>query len=869
MTPDELTASLAERAKQVTGIMGEQGGNPDATSGAAPAAEAFPNAPRAPRFEDQEGAATAGVDDAALAARQDEVRQEMKARGMAHPDEDISAINNFVRGGNNLIAKTIGLAPGAVNQALRTVGANFMEDDHSVEHAVKTFMDTLGVRTDARPGISAQLGEGTMESLIMAGGSIAAGTIMAARLGVSTSDAIIRQFGKVLKENPGKQALLTLPITTGAVAADNATPDAGPVGKILATTAGGLAGGLGGAGLLAAGAKTGGALLRGAGRAIGGTAPIEGQPVSGYRQTVGDMAGIKPQPPLQTEPVYNPDTARSTYPNIYADEQVRGAQLHIENAIDQAIAGIPTQTTRRGTPVSGVEAQTKVRDNLDEAFRVARGIESDFWSHTPLRAKVPSGQLANETKALEDKLKGTQAEAFIPQREMDEIYSLNAVKRDEAGKIVSSLPTVQRLRSIASDLGEQIAREPDQVNLNRNRAQLQDVIHAAIERTLPDNIPIQQARAVSTKVNELFTRGPIADVRAVRNRDPNVPPGQTVDYLNKQFGGIDSVLNISRDLGRVPRRFQQPDAYPYATGSAEFRRSGLPNELVANTENAIRTSVKEEAQNMGPEAAVKFINRQEPHIKALAGVTTELRQTADYLAAHMDNRNIIQKSALARFAQAGDADKAIQPIWNSPNPVKAARELMRTFGNDSEALDGFRHAMLKRLFDSTRSGPHVLDPSKVRTFLDTPRFSNLLQTVLAPDQFSRLSRLVDVARAIQTGETKTTMGQFIKKRMTVLASFAGAYFGRRLETGTLQAPAYFSKSWGSAMEGFLKTADPGKLLANAVTDPRWERILMSRAPTTTKDIRALNTNMRRLMSGMIGARVGIESIAHGKDDNNE
>lgn len=880
MSPEELDALLAQRESQVEGIMAQQMGvdNPDVVSGAAPPVD--PAAQLRSRLDE----------------RYKQVSTVMKQDGIGDPEEDIGAVQNSLNAFWNKAADTLGLPVEAVNQALGWAGANFMEK-HDAQRAIKGFFNKLGIRTDAQEGVSKRFGENTFEGAVMLGGLFAAAGKMAARAGTGVVDTVIRNFGEALKQRPGLAAVTELGSAYGSAAMGEAATDK----TVSGPTVGGVAGFLGG-GAIGARATPGGFLPKAAGTLAGAVAggfggylgseavlpegtevPLEpiaeiggafagglgvagaeaamrsaGRTVSGAtNRLLGRETGV----PLQTDPVLDLDAARSPILKNFTEEQVRGAQLQMEDGIERALEGIQVQVTRRGQRMSGPEAAVRLRNAIEKEYQNARAIERDFWEHTPLSTRISGRTILRDIDILAEELNANSAQAFIPTKNINEVRIRLSPKQDpETGQWVSTKPSVKQLRAYVTDLAEDIAREPQNTALNRNRARLQDIILNGIEEQMPDNIPVRQARAMSTKLNDLFTRGPIGDVRALNGRDVVVPPGETTKFLMSQFEGIESALNVSRDMGRIPRRLRQPDAYRFHTRSVATRADH--DALRAEVENSIRAAIRDEAdaQGGGPQAAAKYIIRHERNIAPLGREATELSRTADYINAHLENKQVIGRSTLARFTQFDDADKAITWLWNSPKPRTAAREIMHAIQGNPEAIEAFQHGVVKRALDATRS-----DPIRMRQVLDTPRFRDMMSEVLTDDQMRRLNKMTDVAISIARGDESSVRAALVG-RVTFLGQLIGAMVGRQVGTGTIQVPGHFSRTFGAAAERLFHTTDPAHMFAFGVVDPRWERLLLMRQPTSTKEFRAFNRQLRRIISGMEGVREAIQTEDRNESD---
>lgn len=852
MTPEEIQAQLDKRITQVEGIMSARQG-PDV-------AEALPQ---------NQGAV--------LDQRINTTRAALRDQGIADP-EDTSAVQNSLNAFWSRFSELAGTAMGAIpggdfrnniQLALRQAGEHAAADKYDNTKTVKRFLNAVGIRTDTYQGLSEKIGKNTLDGAITLSATLAAApTLIAAGMSTPGRQAIT-EFGKFLQNNPGLAAVQEIGSIFGVSAAQQVTE-----GSPLETTAAMVGGAVGGAvpqvaknlGGMALGMVARPARMFAQATGIA-DAPVMPDPTPGalnpdptLRQRIGSALGVQPKTPF-TEPLLSPELAKSQYPRYFAEEQVEGAKRQIDLAVNEAVDRISDATTRRGKPLSPQEAQVNVRDDIDKAYKVARRIEGDHWAQVPMRLRVDGRELVNDIFAMEQRLTGEAAESFIPRDHMKDIYGIFKPGRDpDTGQMTPAPASVQRVRSTMKHISESMYREPDNVQLNANRTELLNLLNKAVANSLPDEVPLSQARAVSTHINDLFTRGPISDIRRVQaDRSAGVPPDRTVQALLDQYQGIKSLLNIG-DLATMPRIPGQGDAFPHSTRSV---REGRPiaAQLREDTEIAIRRMVQERAQFEGdPRAVVKFVDKYEREIAPLTNASTDLRRTADYITAHQEHREVVSRSALARFANS-DTDTALRAIWNSKDPVRQTRELVASFHGNPDAMEGLQQATLKLLMGNTRG-----DFVRVQNALETPRFREMLETVLTPQQMTRLAKLTDIGVRIARGD-EDIIRDFMRNRFTLAGKILGAAAGRSMGTGTLQAPSLVSNMVGRWVERVFSVTDPVVMFQRAVLDPKWEAIMWSKMPEGSKDIRALTRNMRRLLGTGTGllSSVGRTTSAEEED----
>jgi hypothetical protein len=157
------------------------------------------------------------------------------------------------------------------------------------------------------------------------------------------------------------------------------------------------------------------------------------------------------------------------------------------------------------------------------------------------------------------------------------------------------------------------------------------------------------------------------------------------------------------------------------------------------------------------------------------------------------------------------------------------------------------------------------DPARMQELLDTPKVGDALRAGLDPSQYARLTKITRIGNAIARGDEEALLPRWYGGPVTIAARILGAKLGRVVAPGQLQAPSIFSDRFKRVAEKIFKVNTPDDMIAKAVMDAKWEQLLYSREPRTTKEFRAITKQLIRNLSATQGAL----SAWKGSDDGNE
>lgn len=784
--------------------------------------------------------------------------------GLTTPEDQHSisqAVTDIAAGFNQSLAKAISAPREAVDRAMGLLGLDYMQHGSPQQNTIDA-LNRMGIPAYEVENLANKIGRGALPALATYTAMQLAAPTMAAQQGTGAAGYLMREIGQWAVKHPVVGLWLGQTSQAGGKIAEHVTGSSN-----AAVEFGGelMGGGLPGAAKFVV-QKLPGVRMAGNLAAKGADAGVEAI-ANALPTDLGNA--IRRYNPFHKAPVAQAQRTSILDPNYdanrlqsFSKDQITGAQLYQDKAIENAINSIP----RTGTPA---QVQTRTHDLLQQAEKISKRIVSGFWERVPLHKRIGVSDLRRAVLALNNELRDLANQR--PDDMIRRVFAATTPTRLPNGQMRAATPTVQKLRDLQSQIGtaitEERARDAPREGQVRNLARLSEMIDDNIASQLPNDTTIEQARQMSKRHNDLFSRGPINDnLSKRRTGDFRTPPADSIDSLMQKTDGLAALKAVQDGVSTYPRiptnRFR-PAAYyasPHAVTPAE---KATLDELVKSAADSIRASFRE-AADQGPQKAVAYSVKNEDAIKALSQVAGELALAAQKVSGALAEKKYIERSALARFSETSP-DKAVANIFAQKDPTEVARRLMVTFRQDPDALEGLRNQVLDHfIYNTAKTNPNVM-----QRMLQEPRIGNLMEAVLAPDQFARLTRMVNTAVRIGA-EDETSLIQKFKYPARTLGRITGAAIGRSLNTGTIQTPGIISKAVGDWMERRFGVTDPQDLLSMAVLDPNWEQLLYSRLPTTTKDMKAAALKYRRMFATINSAQQAtLNKLSKERDDNVE
>lgn len=759
------------------------------------------------------------------------------------------AVSDIGAGFNISLAKTLSLPRETVDRALGMLGLDYMQHGGPQQMTIDA-MNRMGVPAYEVENTANKIGQGALPALAtwaamqLAAPSMAANTLVTQPGLKGAAGFLMQHVGEWALKHPVSGLWLGQSANAGGKIALGTINPTSDLGKMATEFAGELAGGAAPGAIKFWGKKLPGvglaSSLASRGLASGTNAIADALPTD-----LGNA--IKKYNPFYKQPMVNPNKEGLINPNFdanriqtFSKDQVYGAQVYQDKAIENAINSIPTS----GTP-SQVQART--HDLLQAAEKISKRIVSGFWDRVPLKKKIGVNDMRRDVINMRREL--VDNDNTRPDEIIGKIIAETAPQRLPNGQFKPTQMTIAKLRDYQGQIGtaitEERAKDAPREGFIRNLARISTIIDDNIALQLPNDTSIEQARQMSTRHNDLFSRGPINDILSKRRTgDFRVPQADSIDTLLQKTDGLAALKAVQEGVSAYPRipttRFR-PAAMrtnPYAVTPAEKAQL---DDLVKSAQDSIRTSFRD-AADQGPQKAVAYSQKNEDAIKALGNVAGELAFAAQKVATALAEKKAIAASALARFAETSP-DKAVANIFSQRDPAGVARQLMLTFRGDPDALEGLRNEVLKHfIYVQGKTNPNIL-----QKMIQDPRTGNLMEAVLSPDQYARLNKMISTAVRLGV-EDATSWGQAFKYPVKTVGRIIGAKVGRMLNTGTIQTPGILSKATGDFLERRFGVTDPADLFSQAVLDPNWETLLYSRIPTNTREMEAAKKVYRRIFA---------------------
>lgn len=602
--------------------------------------------------------------------------------------------------------------------------------------------------------------------------------------------------------------------------------------------------------------------------------------------------------PLTAETGAGPVSARAAMANIEDalksthDDVMQGAQTRVNQALDVfQNVGSPDQ-----------EAGLFFK-KMHEAADYARARVKTLLSFSKLDTKLPMDHVNGAMSRIRRARLGSLA---MPDGEVRELIdSMNLTPKSPAGK--AQPPPHTKVEGLVN-LRDMITAKMNDMRWGQNTdkkfmAPLQasyKLLIDAIDADLQAGAPSPQVSAaikIKQDLSRLFDSGPLGRIyRTDPNARPALIPAETLDEMQRGAAPTpaaagETILSAPQSLDEIDR-FYTAQAGPVVAPPADlggFPRARLmPAPSGSVVEQATQVVASEFKKVLGsPEDMMEpgvlagdtatlspgklgatvergktFMKKYETLVTGLGNAWARLRQPLDALGnSHVATKQYLA-SAVAR-AIGKDADVVIDDIFDpkTGSGVYKVRNLMRGVGHDPIAVQGLRFGIMQRFWkdvfgrtevDRTGGQLSAAWSSRALTLLDNRSTRLIYQEALGTKTFNRLEAVVKAA--ISLNDAQRGMGHGLLRRaipanflIKSVASMLGAAAGRRLGTGTIQVPGKMSMLAQNIAGAFFKSALPAnEMLSRALLDPRWEKLLLIRAPETVKEVESLNGVIREL-----------------------
>lgn len=506
------------------------------------------------------------------------------------------------------------------------------------------------------------------------------------------------------------------------------------------------------------------------------------------------------------------------------------------------------------------------RVQIERALSDVRRQEDELFSMVPNEVSVQTDNVVNKYQIIVGSLSQAQRndmpqvarELLDPRNATDVVESgvAMAPRRDLAtglpasheaaptGTFLGESTTVLELRGLQSNLREEarISRAAGQMNKARIADLLADTITEDLATLSSINPEAQQAIetavAFSRDAAQMFRRGPVANLLGYSRTG-----GAAVDHgltLESTLGRSGPEAAIETDALRNAIRFAErlPNAESSALGLDGYMQDFLRSKFVRETVRDGRVA---------PEVAERFIERNRDVLARFP----ELRREFNDAATTASEYNLAERMAtdprvsVAAILLRANPTTEMTQLFNQANPGEKTASLLRLIADGpgtaemkDMAVAGLQNAFIERLMTSAgataRNFPeemNFLAGRKLSDMLNDPRMVQIAEQLFTREQRDQLvtiqNTVLRLNRALNAGlPAEGILGDKPSMLLSVLAKSAGAVFGRSLDTGTIQVPAFFSRFFQRLVDAGVH--DPAsRLLTDAVRDPELFRDIMA------------------------------------------
>lgn len=760
----------------------------------------------------------------------------MDPRDLPKPLREMTdQLMEFSGGFNQMLANTAGMAVDDVDMVLRDLGTQgFLDVPGDGTQAVKDTMAKLKIAGDPKEvdSFAANLGRNTFQNLMMLGIALRAAPWMANMPVKGLPSQIASQMGKTLTQTPTPALALTeAGATVGQTAGEKyGGPAGGIVGSVLGAGAGSTAlTRMGMQALTASGLGGLGFALSGGDVSIGGIGTAAGLKFGKrLNEAYAKMFIRKEAEPLL--PARSAEDARE-----YARSATEQAKQSILSGIRQDIEAISGKVA-----ISPRDAGRMWRKSGLKAYKAARTAEDKLWALVDGKLDM-SGQLDALRSGIKKQL--AQISLLNPSAQLPPI-TIKPAK----GKPMGLLPYLNKLkvanladfRGLSSELGGWLRQDIPQAQKNTIQG-IKDMVDNLVTSTYPIKKEIAAASDYTRWINDTFLRGPLAPLIA--------RAGSTRSQQAASSGA--RAAQVVRDE-RAGEMVKQAAA---GGPGGQYQMPALEQDAT----DFITSVMRRQADNAGAavggdptkaaSAAIKFMGRDDVKelIQHFPKAEAQFRVTANNLKNGIQEMKIINDSAFQRLADQ-DAETFINSLMSDPKKDIHSKELMTWLSKDENALNGFKQMLVQSLMK--RGGD---SPSRLNDLIASRDINTMLYNIFGPQDMKRFDNILKAAMEVETRASAKVNSLFLYAFRS-----RGAQMAKDLGYSTIQQSGY-GADIGARVGNWITSDYPaGDLFAMALTNPKMEKLLFSKAPQTLAEMRSLEDNMRKTL-----AAIGASNAAFG------
>jgi|11BtaG_2_1085332.scaffolds.fasta_scaffold02090_5 hypothetical protein len=468
---------------------------------------------------------------------------------------------------------------------------------------------------------------------------------------------------------------------------------------------------------------------------------------------------------------------------------------------------------------ASVIARTQIRNAFDSALES----EKQLWSAIPSDYKVPTDNLTKAYQKALREISKTQKNN-MPSKASKWLRANKKTGQNKLGG-KSGVAKVEDVRGLISDL-RTVARNnrsgfgPQ----NLDKARIADELAEAINADMLSNLDEFQRPAVTSAVaftkelNATFRNPMIAKLWSKTKRgNLQLNETKTLDSL----------------IGSPTSNMQGYDAIKKAVGDNP------------EVNAAMESYIKEKFflnSDFNATDAQRYLKTNKDLMTRMPRLKAEIEQ-----AINLNDAQLLREKRIPRLLNPAinkatifierSPERAFREILASRTPAKDMTTVLRMANKDSTgtARLGLQEAFSSLLFNQSKNSNQGLDGAKLVSFLESPRYKQVMGRLFSKEQRARWDRVKNTAKRIDASQNAQESVEGItrdqaSKLVTNLGKILGATAGRGAGTGTLQTPQLASTAFGNlAAAGIENPAE--RFIIDSVMDESGEvfRKLMGRS----------------------------------------
>lgn len=481
------------------------------------------------------------------------------------------------------------------------------------------------------------------------------------------------------------------------------------------------------------------------------------------------------------------------------------------------------------------EASIVVRQELDNALRVARQEERKLWQAIPQDEVVP-------TQAARDAYARIRADTSRAQLDDIPEKARRFLDPDSSNSAFGQSETIKEVHGLYSAMREQsrVARAAGERNTARIADEIADGLLEDLgsmparnaDQATPTGRLITEAREYSRLLNERFHRGSVGRILGHAREGGAAMPAEltlegtlgrggvrgavSADELRRAVGGSSDAESAAQDY--LSRKFSE-----YAVRNGEFSQTRANEFLTKNAEMLDRF----------PALKARMVDAEQAQALAI--------RTSDRLGGRAKSLRDPSRSIAAGFLNA-PVDQEIQTLLRARDPRAAATQLRRQASKDTsgDAVRGLKGGFVDYLMQSAKSGvtddgSALLSGRAILKSLSDPKISAVSRGLLDPQEVNRMRMVAqEMAKAEAARGRLPSVGPvmddlpngIIGYFARVFAARSGAQMGQGTSGASLQTAGMASNRMQKLLMS-LTNDRAEALIREAITDPELFRTLLA------------------------------------------